>query len=72
MRLLVWSFVLFCLGCSGFHITGTMCESMQPGELMSECRAYDDEAAAKASLPEEDPSGECLECEPAEKIEIRR
>jgi len=63
------SFLL--LGCTGFRLTGTMCESLQPGEVIRECQPYDDDAAAKASLPLYDEDGKCLKCDTPEKIEIR-
>ena len=63
---------LLLVGCEGFKFTGAMCESMQPGQSLAECRAYDEEAAEKASTPAKDDSGECLECNEAEKLEIRR
>jgi len=75
--LLIWSlfFVLlsfFLTGCEGFRLTGTMCESLQPGEVSRECRPYSEEEAAKASEPIKDNSGECLKCNKAEEVELRR
>jgi hypothetical protein len=65
--------LLFCLGgCEGFIVTGTMCESLQPGEVSTECRPYSEEEAAKASEPSKDDSGECLKCNKAEEVELRR
>jgi len=63
---------LFLLGCEGFKFTAQMCESLQPGEVVRECQAYDEEAAAKASVPLYDENGKCLKCEKPEKIEIRK
>lgn len=64
---------LMTLGCEGFKFTGSMCESLQPGQVSGECRAYDEEEAQKASVaPAKDDSGECLECNEAEKLEIRQ
>jgi len=63
---------LFLIGCEGFKFTGSMCESLQPGAVSSECAAYDEEEAAKASEHEADESGVCLKCNKAEKIEIRQ
>ena len=40
---------LLMMGCEGFRLQGTMCDSMQPGEVSTECRAYSEEEAAKAS-----------------------
>lgn len=65
-------FVFFSAGCEGFKLTGSMCESLQPGQVSTECRAYDEEAAQKASEPVKDDSGECLKCNEAEKLEIRQ
>ena len=62
----------FLIGCEGFKFTGSMCESLQPGAVSAECRAYNEEEAAKASEHEVDETGACLECDKAEKIEIRR
>jgi len=59
-------------GCEGFKLTGSMCETLQPGEVSAECRAYKEEEAAKASEHRVDDSGECLKCKKVEKIEIRR
>lgn len=64
---------LFCLtGCEGFRLTGTMCESLQPGDVSTQCVPYSDEEAAKASEPPKDDSGECLKCNKAEEVELRR
>ncbi len=41
------SFLL--LGCEGFKLQGTMCDSMQPGQVSTECHAYSEEEAAQAS-----------------------
>jgi len=49
-----------------------MCESMQPGEVSTECRNYNEEEATKSSLPMYDEHGECLRCKKPEKIEIRK
>lgn len=61
---------LLLMGCEGFKFTGSMCESLQPGEVSGECRAYDEEEAQKASIPVKDDTGECLKCNEAEKLEI--
>jgi hypothetical protein len=66
------SFVLLLTACEGFKFTGSMCESLQPGQVSTECRTYDEEEAQKASEPSEDDSGECLKCNEAEKLEIHR
>lgn len=63
---------LLLMGCEGFKFTGSMCESLQPGQVSSECRAYDEEEAQKASAPVKDDSGECLKCNEVEKLEIRQ
>lgn len=63
---------LLLMGCEGFKFTGSMCESLQPGEVSGECRAYDEEEAQKASIPVKDDTGECLKCNEAEKLEIRQ
>ena len=63
---------VFLTACEGFKLTGSMCESLQPGEVSAECRAYNEEEAVKASEPEKDKSGECLKCEKPEEVEIRR
>ncbi len=58
--------------CEGFKLTGSMCESLQPGQVSTECRAYDEEEAQKASTPAKDDTGECLKCNEAEKLEIHQ
>lgn len=68
--LIIFSF--FLLGCEGFQINGSMCDSLQPGEVSTECRNYNDDEATKASLPMYDENGECLRCKKPEKIEIRK
>lgn len=62
------------MGCSGFKITGTMCDSLQPGQSVpSECRPYSEEEAEKASIPpKEEEAVECPGCSEAEKLELRR
>ena len=62
----------FFMACEGFKFTGTMCESLQPGQALSECQAYDEEAAQKASVPPKDDSGECLKCNEAKELQIRQ
>ncbi len=68
--LLLLSF--FLTACEGFKLTGSMCESLQPGQVSTECRAYDEEEAQKASTPKKDDSGECLKCKKIEELEIRQ
>ena len=70
--LLLISFVLFSGGCEGFKFTGSMCESLQPGQVSRECRAYDEDEARRASEPPKDDAGECLECNKAEKLEVHQ
>ena len=70
MLLVLFSFLL--TACEGFKLTGSMCESLQPGQVSAECRAYDEEEARRASEPVKDDSGECLKCNEAEKLEIRQ
>lgn len=72
MKYFVFIISFFLIGCEGFKFTGSMCESLQPGAVSSECRAYNEEEAAKASEYKVDDSGECLKCKKAEKIEIRQ
>ena len=43
------SISLLLMGCEGFKLQGTMCDSMQPGQVSTECHAYSEEEAAKAS-----------------------
>ena len=69
---LLLSFMLMFAACEGFKFTGSMCESLQPGQVSSECRAYDDEEAQKASEPVKDDSGECLKCNEAKKLEVHQ
>jgi len=69
-QILVFSF--FLLGCEGFKFNARMCESLQPGEVSTKCENYNEEDAAKASLPLYDENGECLRCKEPEKIEIRQ
>ncbi len=68
--LIFFSFLL--IACEGFRFTGSMCESLQPGQISTECRAYDEEEALKASEPKKEKSGECLECNETDKLEIHR
>jgi hypothetical protein len=62
---------LFFLGCESFRLQGTMCDSLQPGEVSTECKPYSEEEAQKATEHKADKKGECLKCNEAEKIEIR-
>ena len=55
-----------------FKFNASMCESLQPGQVSTECQNYNEEEAAKASLPMYDEQGECLRCKKPEKIEIRK
>jgi len=68
----IMGFSFIVMGCEGFKLTGSMCETLQPGEVSAECRAYKEEEAARASEHRVDDSGECLKCKKVEKIEIRR
>jgi hypothetical protein len=70
--LLLVLFSFMSMGCEGFRLTGTMCESLQPGEVSTQCVPYSEEEAAKASEPIKDDSGECLKCNEAEEVELRR
>ena len=72
LKCLLICFSLLLMGCEGFKFTGSMCESLQPGQVSGECRAYDEEEAEKASVPVKDDSGECLKCNEPEKLEIRQ
>ena len=64
-------FIAFMLmGCEGFKFNASMCESLQPGEVSTQCQNYNEEEAAKASLPMYDENGECLRCKKPEKIEV--
>jgi len=49
MRLVLLSLTFLFMGCEGFKFQGTMCDSMQPGQVSTECQAYSEEEAAKAS-----------------------
>jgi hypothetical protein len=65
--------LLLLIGCSGFKITGRMCDTLQPGESVpAECRAYSEEEAEKASIPPKEEEMECPGCSEAEKLELRR
>lgn len=65
--------LLLLIGCSGFKITGTMCDTLQPGEsIPAECRPYSDEEAEKASIPSQEEATECPGCSEAEKLELHR
>jgi hypothetical protein len=65
--------LLLLMGCSGFKITGAMCDSLQPGQsISSECRPYSEEEAEKASIPSKDEETECPGCSEAKKLELRR
>lgn len=72
MKYFIIIFSFFLLGCEGFKFNASMCESLQPGEVSTECRNYNDDEATKASLPMYDENGECLRCKKPEKIEIRK
>lgn len=72
MPYLILVFSFFLLGCAGFKFNASMCESLQPGEVSTQCENYSEEEAAKASLPLYDENGECLRCKKPEKIEIRQ
>lgn len=72
MRYLIFCISLFLTGCEGFRLTGSMCDSLQPGEVSTECSPYSEEEAEKASRHRRDDSGECLKCKGAEKVEIRQ
>jgi len=72
MRSLFVFIALFLTGCEGFKFNASMCESLQPGEVSTQCENYNEEEAAKASLPLYDENGECLRCKKPEKIEVRQ
>ena len=63
---------LFLSACEGFKLTGSMCESLEPGQVPSECKTYNEEEAEKASSPIKNKSGECLECQTSKGLEIRQ
>ena len=64
--LILCALLLFLSGCSGKNIRvgGMICPDGHTEQMinrdMRECRVYDDEAAAKASLPKL--TEECVEC----------
>lgn len=73
MKYLLLIPLLLLMGCSGFKITGRMCDSLQPGQsISSECRPYSDEEAEKASIPPKEEETECPGCSEVEKLELRR
>ena len=77
MRLIFISSIALLLGlflsaCEGFKLTGSMCESLEPGQVLSECKAYNEEEAKKASVPIKNNAGECLECQSPKDLEIRQ
>ena len=72
MRAFIYGISFFLLGCEGFKFNAAMCESMQPGQVSTQCENYNEEEAAKASLPLYDENGTCLRCKKPEKIEIRQ
>ncbi len=72
MKYFILVISLFLIGCEGFKVSGRMCESLQPGKVSSECRAYDEKEAEEASQDKLDDSGRCLKCSKAEKIEINK
>ena len=49
VKVLLVTFSFLLMGCEGFKFQGTMCDSMQPGEVSTECHAYSEEEAKKAS-----------------------
>ncbi len=65
-------FVLLVTGCEGVKLTGSMCDSLQPGEVSTQCRTYSEEEAKQATEHKVNEEGACLECQKAEKIEIRQ
>ena len=60
--------ILF-LGCEGFKFQGAMCDSMQPGEVSTECHAYSEEEAKKASELEVKKNSECIKCNESKPVE---
>ena len=63
---------MFLSACEGYRLTGTMCESLEPGQVLSECKAYNEEEAQKASVPTKNKSGECLECKSPKDLEVHQ
>ncbi len=73
MRLVfIVSIGIFLSACEGYRLTGTMCESLEPGQVLSECKAYNEEEAQKASVPAKNKSGECLECKSPKDLEVHQ
>lgn len=68
--LIIISFLF--LGCEGFRFQGTMCDSLQPGAVSTECHAYSEEEAEKASEAPIDKSGECIKCNESKAVELRK
>ncbi len=64
--------VLIFLGCESFTINGSMCNSLQPGQVSTDCRVYNENEAAKASLPIYNENGKCLNCDEPKAVEISR
>ena len=72
IKLLAVGLSFLLMGCEGFKFQGTMCDSMQPGQVSTECHAYSEEEAQKATEHKVDKKGECLKCKKAEKIQIKK
>ncbi len=72
MRYVLVSVAFLFMACEGFKFEATMCDSLQQGEFSTECRAYSEEEAQKATEHKFNDKGECLKCKKAQKIEIRK
>ncbi len=72
MRYVLVGVAFLFMACEGFKFEATMCDSLQPGEVSIQCRAYSEEEAQKATEHKLYDKGECLKCKKSQKIEIRK
>jgi hypothetical protein len=70
-KLILISLTLMLTACEGFKFQGTMCDSMQPGQVSTECHPYSEEEAAEASFSPKQREEDPVEYQKDEPVEFK-
>ena len=67
---ILMSLAFLLMACEGFKFQGTMCDSMQPGNVSTECHPYSEEEAAEASFSPKEREEDPVEYQKEEPVEF--
>ncbi len=71
-KFILISVAFLLMGCEGFKLQGTMCDSMQPGHVSTECHPYSEEEAAEASKSPKDKQEEDIEYQKEKAVKFKK